>query len=228
MARIKFTALVESIRGTIAGTTFQRNAYGYTAKSKPNMVNPNTASQTLRKQYFQQAQQRWLSLSAANRAAWNTYATTYPVPSHNNPAAYLSGYNLFVRWHALSYSTSGANLDNPSGAQGTISPTSYELINADPILEFNIGGSQTGGPWLVITYMTRPLKVTQEYLKSWTRDLGYVTDALPYSQDLGPEYEQLFGSLPEVGDTVGIDVTFLNTTNAQVIYIPTFSTEVIA
>src|SRR5690606_31037464 len=101
MARIKYTALVESIRGSIQGTTFQRNAYGYTVKGKPNMVNPNTNLQSASKRNMSGIAQAWSSLSDSDRNAWDTWAATNPVPSRLNPDANLTGFAQFTRWHNI-------------------------------------------------------------------------------------------------------------------------------
>lgn len=228
MARIIFTALVESIRGSIAGTTFQRNAYGYTVKTKPNMVNPNSASQSRRKNYFQQAQQAWLQLTMTDRANWNTYAATYPTPSKHNPDAYLSGYNLFVRHAAISLSTSGTVLPNPNGAQSTVNYIETEIIRDGTVLELNVTAGSPDSVWQTIVYLTRPLKATQEYLKSWTREIEINLSGPTVSTDIAFAYNRVFGLLPEVGDFVGVDITFINSTNGQVIYVPTFTVEVIS
>lgn len=228
MARIKFTALVESIRGSIGGTTFQRNAFGFTAKSKPNMVNPNSAMQGDRKRGFQKALQTWRTLSDADRANWETYATTFPTPSQHNPAAYLNGFNLFVRWHAASFQWSENVLNNPSGAQGTVSYVETEIINADPVLEVVISSTVTEGPWYILLYLTRPLAPTQRFQKSWTKLIQQTNYANPIDIDIAFAYQQIFGLFPEVGDLLGVDITYVNTTNGQVIYIPTFIQEVTA
>lgn len=220
MARIKYTALVESIRGTIGGTTFQRNAYGYTVKTKPNMINPNSKLQATRKIGFQKALQTWRTLSDANRSNWDTYATTYPTASQHNPAAYLNGYNTFVRWHTASFQALGNVLSNPSGAQGTVSFIEIEIIRSGAVLEVALSTTATNGPWYVILYFTRPLSPTQRYQKSWTKliDSGYRANT--YAPDVAFTYNLVYGFLPAVGDLIGVDITFYNTTNGQVIYIP--------
>lgn len=226
MARIKYTALVESIRGTIGGTTFQRNAYGYTVKSKPNMVNPNSGMQALRKQGFQKALQTWRTLSDANRANWDTYATTYPTPSQHNPAAYLNGFNLFVRWHTASYQWSENVLSNPSGAQGTVTFVEIELIRSGSNLELVISSTVTNGPWYILVYLTRPLTPTQRYQKSWTKLIQQTNYANPVDIMIETPYNNIFGLVPVDTNLIGVDLTYVNTTNGQVIYIPSFIQEV--
>jgi hypothetical protein len=226
VARIKYTALVESIRGTIGGTTFQRNAYGFTVKSKPNMVNPNSSRQGERKRGFQRALQSWRGLTDSNRANWETYASTYPTPTRNNPAAYLNGFNLFVRWTVASLQGPGSMLADPSGAQGVISFSEVALQLSGGVFTIEVDFTKTNGPWFVLLYLTRPLAPTQRFQKSWTRYIAYVYNTTPISSPITGNYSSVYGFVPSVGDLIGVDITFVNISNGQVIYIPTQITTV--
>lgn len=228
MARIKFTALVESIRGTIAGTTFQRNAYGYTVKAKPNMVNPNTSYQSTRKAAFQAAQNAWKALTDTERGYWDTYAATYPTPSQHNPAAYLSGYALFVRWHAIEFQSTMNVLTNPSGAQGSLVFSEYELIRSGAILEQNIATTSISEDWDLFFYMSQALAPTKIYNKSFTRFIARIAATGWDTEDIATPYSGRFGQLLNVGDICAVDLTFKRTDNAQVLYIPSFIATVIA
>lgn len=218
MARIIYSGLVDSIRGSIQGTTFQRNAYGYTIKGKPNMVNPNTSRQNARKKSFSGATQAWRTLSDADRSAWNAYANAFPIPSRKNPSAYLSGLAAFTRWHAVMWQRNSTILNDPAGAQGTAILDQVELILSAGDLFVSAPNDITEGPWLVFIYLSRPLAPTQAFVKSWQRyvvsfDSESASDVLITSA-----YTAIFGSLPVVGNLVGVQVVFLNTTNAQVLF----------
>ena len=221
MARIKYTALVESIRGTIAGTTFQKNAFGYTVKSKPATVPPRTDRQTSQKLAFQRALQRWGGLIPTDRGSWNTYATAFPVASRNNPNAYLTGFNLFVRHASLTYSAGLDPLVNPSGAQGSVVVTALALIRAGATFTFTTTTGALDSTWTVFIYLSRPLRPSQDYLKSQTIRVGTVFSVNnSISVDVSTLYEEIYGFLPTLDDSVGVDVTFVNTTNGQVIFLP--------
>lgn len=218
MARIIYSGLVDSIRGSIQGTTFQRNAYGYTIKGKPNMVNPNTSRQNARKKTFSGATQAWRTLSDADRSAWNAYANAFPIPSRKNPSAYLSGLAAFTRWHAVWFQRFSTVLNDPAGAQGTAVLDQVELILSAGDLFVSAPNDITEGPWQVFIYLSRPLSPTQAFVKSWQRyvvsfDSESASDVLITSA-----YTTIFGSLPVVGSLVGVQVVFLNTTNAQVLF----------
>lgn len=220
-ARIKYTALVDNIRGSIQGTTFQRNAYGYTIKGKPNMVNPNTQRQRQRKAQFSKATQLWKTLSDGERAAWDTYAATFPIPTRSNPDSYLNGFNAFARWHGVAQLVSPtALLPDPAGDQGTVLAGTSEIRIDAGVLSYFIDSTTTEGPWDVCLFISRPLSPTQRYVKSWTRFIRSGSEALFADVDITAPYLQVYGALPVEGDLVGIRLTFINTTNGQVFFLP--------
>lgn len=224
MARIKYTALVESIRGSIQGTTFQRNAYGYTVKGKPNMVNPNTNAQSTSKRNMSGIAQAWSSLSDVNRTAWESWAVTNPVPSRLNPDANLTGFAQFTRWHSIRWLYNyGDILSNPAGNVGTVESYQVELINDNPLLQFAVQDIvYTEGPWVMLAFFSRPLKPTQKFVKSWTRFMGAdtITGSSPAgfaSLIMSSSYPAKFGALPPIGSQVAMRLMYQNTTNGQVI-----------
>lgn len=226
-ARIKYTALVDNIRGSIQGTTFQRNAYGFTVKGKPNMVNPNTSRQRSRKNQFSQATQNWKNLTDGERAAWDTYAATFPIPTRSNPDSYLNGFNAFARWHGVAQLGQGATLlPDPSGAQGTVMAEAGALQLSGGDLHYLIDSVTTEGPWRAIVFMSRPLSPTQRYVKSWTRFIVAGTEAALADIDVSASYTNVYGVLPTAGQLIGVRVTFFNTTNGQVYFIPAAIVEV--
>lgn len=218
MARIIYSALVESIRGSIQGTTFQRNAYGFTVKGKPNMVNPNTARQNRRKRTFSNASQAWRDLSDGDREAWNAYANAFPIPSRKNPSAYLSGLAAFTRWHAVKFQYSQTVLTSPDGDQGTAVVDQVELVIDSGSLFVLIPTIVTNGPWDLVLYLSRPLQASQSFVKSWQRFIRGADTSVFSELDISAQYTQIFGVLPVVGNLLGVQVVFLNTTNGQVLF----------
>ncbi len=220
MARIKYGALVTSIHGSIQGTTFQRNAYGFTVKGKPNMVSPNSADQNRAKARFSAANQIWRTLSDTDREAWNTYANTYPIPSRLNPDAYLSGLAAFIRWAGVASQNNLAPLSNPAGVQGVAILNTVTLVRDGFNFNVVIDATLTEGPWVVFIYLSRVLKPTQRFRKSWTRFIQAATDDLLPTIAVTVPYNVKFGSVPEVGDPVATQIVLLNTTNGQVLFGP--------
>ena len=80
MARIIYSALVTQIKGSVGGTTFQSNAYGFTIKNKASVVKPRTMLQERSKKFFASATGAWRKLSQTNRDTWVSWAAAmWPV-----------------------------------------------------------------------------------------------------------------------------------------------------
>jgi len=228
MARIKFTALVQSIQGTIAGTTFQRNAYGFTVKSKPNMVRPTRIRQNLRKKVLADYSREWGSLTQTQRDEWISYAASFPIPSRLNPASDLNGYNYFCRYHNLV--NQGGNsilLTNPGTTQASFSYTAGDLILDTGQLSYEGSMSVGSGTWRGFLYATTIIPPGQAFIQKTPRFITDASVSSSYFFDMTPAYESVFGYQPVVGDIIGLRVVFLRTDNAQMVEFSTVQNEVI-
>lgn len=101
MARIRYSGLVQDISGSIGGTTFQRNAFGSTIRSKPTPVKSLTASQQASRVYMSQCITLWNGLSVANRALWDRAVSYYIVFSKFNKTSLLTGRALFIKYNLI-------------------------------------------------------------------------------------------------------------------------------
>lgn len=218
MARIVYSALVESIAGSIKGTTFQKNAYGFTVKGKPFKVNPNTNSQRNRKASFSGASVAWKSLSNANKANWETYAATFPIPSRLNPTSNLNGFNAFTRWHNIQFLESNAViLSNPSAAQGSISAFDFGVDENAGVLTFNWNPATIVGTWRIAIFISRPQARYLKPRKGWTRYMQTIPAATATSYNISANYVKAFGFIPPSGVSVLVKLIALNTGNGQLL-----------
>jgi len=204
MARIIYGALVESIRGSIGGTTFQKNKYGYTVKHKPNMTKPWTADQLLSQIYFTKAVRAWREAVLTTRQNWNTWAATNPQYAKHNPSAQLSGFACFVKWHAYEFQA-GLPVDNsPALAIPAVINPVFKIILAAGVL--TLQHTWTGGAedWNVAFYLSRPFGSAQNFIGTKTRYIFSGTDATA-SKVITVLYPAKFGSLPALGDRIAVD-----------------------
>ena len=70
MARVIFSALVESITGKLAGSVFQDSYQGYQIRTRVSPKNPQTDYQQLRRGEFAFLSQGWRYLSSTERQTW--------------------------------------------------------------------------------------------------------------------------------------------------------------
>jgi hypothetical protein len=214
MARIVYSALVQDIRGSIGGTTFQKNAYGYTVKKKPNIIKPNTPRQNRSKSYFGTCVRAWKELSDVNRQNWETYASTYPQYAKYNPSSQLSGFAVFVRQNVFCLIGGLAILVNPSGAQIVSVVLSYTVTLAAGVLTVHQTCSNQDEEWDILWFISRPLGTAQNFVGSKCKYLR-LESSMDIDRAVTSSYTSLFGALPAVGDRVAIDVITFNRLNGQ-------------
>lgn len=94
----KFNSLVYSeIRGSVNGLTYSRNGNSAYVRSKATPVNPRTPGQTAARDSLNYVSTAWRGLTAAQRAAWNSLASTVPYTNSIGNVSYYSGFQLFMK-----------------------------------------------------------------------------------------------------------------------------------
>lgn len=218
MARIIYSGLVTSIRGSVGGTTFQNNAYGFTVKNKANMIRPNSAQQELRKLIFSKSVKAWGGLTTGQRNDWNAWAATYPQFAHNNPSSVLSGFAVFTKWHALNFLGFGLSVaiqTAPMYVTVPLDTVTYTLTLVGGVLTLNTNWVTEGEDWNVNISMSRPFLASQNFAGTSPRfvtSTSNTDDAIIITND----YLAIFGKLPSVGQSVFIDTQLFASSNGQV------------
>lgn len=219
MARVTYGALVTEIKGSIGGSTFQSNAYGFTMKNKPNMVKPNTEDQERSKLIFSVATKSWVSMSSSGRTNWNTFANTYPQYAKNNPSSQLSGYAAFVKWHAayfLGYGVDSPVDTSPVTTMPAIDTVTCTLVNAASVLTLNLDWVNGGEDWSDNIYITRAFLESQNFVGTQARFLVRKTNS-DDSVNVTALYTALFGGLPAVGRKVNLIHQLFNESGGKVL-----------
>lgn len=125
MALIKFGGGVVQMAGSIAGTTFARNRYGNYARARTKPTNPNTDRQAGVRAALAELTTRWSqTVTAAQRTAWNLYASNVAMVNRLGESINLSGYNHYIRSNAWLALLGGTIVDN--------GPVIFEIPAADP------------------------------------------------------------------------------------------------
>jgi hypothetical protein len=218
MARIIYSGLVTSIRGSIGGTTFQNNAYGFTVKNKANMVKPNTVAQNNAKLVFSLAVKAWSQLTSYDRSAWDSWAATNPQFAKNNPSSILSGFAVFVKSYANQLIGSGLATTPTASPDPNIVPldtVSFVLHNSASVLTLHQAWVNNSGDWSTNMYMSRPFGDSQNFSGTSPRFI-VCSDSTTTSLVITDAYLNVFGVLPNIGSIVFIDIQLYNTANGQV------------
>lgn len=215
MARIKYSALIESISGSIGGTTFQTNRYGFSIRKKPASSKPNTPSQNARKIGMSTVQQAWIALSDSERSSWNTYASTFPRATRKNINANLNGFNYFTAYHLIRQLANATIVTTPSGAQQTQSFDGTFIIEDTGVLQWESQVTLSGGNWNAFLFISAPVSATTQARKNRMRFVFAVDQTGSFTSTITTRYTDLFGVVPVLGDLVFVQEIWLNKENGQ-------------
>lgn len=178
---IKFGAGVIDARGSIAGMTFSRNRSGAYARARSKPVNPNSAGQVAVRSALALMTNHWSEgLTAANRTAWNLYASNVAMNNKLGESVYHSGFNHFIRSNNI--------MARFGGTMVNAGPVVFELPEQDPTL--GVTGSEAaaqlsvswddGLPWadenggFIYFYQGKPQNAQRNYFGGPWRYLGGV------------------------------------------------------
>lgn len=201
MARIKYGALATEIRGSVGGTTFQSNKYGFTIKNKPLMARPNSEATLVSQRILSQVVQAWASLTSTQQALFNSYAASFPQFARNNLSAILSGYNVFVMWNCTRLASNSPISLTTDMYDVVFPPIAPSVTNSAGVLsvDMNADYDEPDVAWACfISPVVRPSinfpPSTFRYMINGTSTGG------PFN--ITSLYLSVFGSLPTAGQLV--------------------------
>lgn len=112
--------IVTQASGSVGGTTYATNQGGLYMRARSIPTNPNTSFQAAYRNFFRTVMNAWTNtLTAAQRAAWSTYAKNTPVINSLGSSIILGDNAMFLR-------TNGIALQNGI-ALFTAAPTTFDL-----------------------------------------------------------------------------------------------------
>lgn len=98
MALVQFGGGVLDARGSVGAQVFSRNRFGNYIRARTTPVNPQSDRQSLVRNIMQTVSEYWsASLTAAQRAAWETFAAAITRVNKLGETITLTGFNHFVR-----------------------------------------------------------------------------------------------------------------------------------
>lgn len=205
MARIKYTALIESIRGSIGGTTFQSNKYGFTIKSKPNMTIPKSPLQSVSKRLFAQASMRWRTIGDVARQRFVQFASDYPQYSKNNPNAQLDGYSIWMLWTPLNLLTGRGFEPSIVAVLAPAVTLSYVFTVSGGVFNVSVTSSDNNDAWMINFFISAIWRPTRNFIGTKPKFI-HSTLSSTHVRNLTDDYTEVYGSIPEVGDLIAVSV----------------------
>lgn len=125
MALVKTGGGIGEISGSIGSWVFARNKGGQYIRNRAIPINPNTERQDTVRASMAYLTDRWANtLTGAQRAAWNLYASSVSMKNRIGETIYHSGFNHFIRSNIIAKMISLTVVD--------AGPVVFELPAQDP------------------------------------------------------------------------------------------------
>lgn len=215
MALVKFGNGVAAMSGKVDGTVFSRNTYGAIARGWAKPVDPKTDKQMSIRAAFSTQSQTWRTLTAAQRNAWISLASTVTFVNRLGENIFLTGQAMFVKLNN--------NLISAGGTQITVAPA-YTIPSAPTAVSTAVA-SGAGTVSVIFTptpvpagivfqiWMTPPTSAGKRFLSNDYKLVANVAAAGTSPQALGTAYGNIYGTLTgQAGQKVGVRIRAISTT----------------
>lgn len=211
MGKVQFGFGVSDVRNAIGGSVFSKNRGGNYIRKKVSPVNPKSTSQVASRALFAVYSQKWRTLTAAQRLAWNSavagYAKTDIFGALRNP----TGQQLYIQVNCNLIVSGGAEITTPAAPKGVsvVTLTSMTYTSGTPALTAIYSANVPTGSH-VIVFATPPLSAGVNFVKSQLRVIStlLVNAVSPYNALSA--YTAKFGAVGAVGTKIFIGFRFVD------------------
>jgi hypothetical protein len=173
--------IMTQLSGSLGGIVGSHNAGGLYLRARSIPVNPNTSYQQAVRSFMAALATRWQdTLTAAQRAAWNVFASNMPVINRLGDTIYLTGLNHFVRGNLPRLLGAGSQIDD--------GPTTYVMPTfTSPVVTYSEATQQASvafdntDAWanedaaFMFVFISRPVAPTINYFKGPYRYAGKIS-----------------------------------------------------
>lgn len=193
MARVEYSAEINELKGSIAGTTFQRNKSGTIAKKKPSLVFNPTGKQVDSQQLFNSVCKNWASVSFANKLLWATFASTYQKYNYWGVQKNLSGFNWWMHVNANRYLCGQAFTDTPPTYVTPLSCPTFKCLAVGDGLSIFFDSFPEINDYYLFVYATPPIRSINLQSRRSLRLIAVFSPDNLYIKDITDAWESYFG-----------------------------------
>lgn len=220
MALIKYSPIVNDIRGSVGNATFQHSLAGSIIRTKPVSMVRNSQQAVNVRTVFPEVLFAWRSLSVAQQTNWKNFLTYSPDFMKKSPRTMISGYSLFVKYNTLRVLRGLSILTNITFSQATLINSVINILSDSVNLYMDITAPINPSVW----YFQFQLSRGNNNIHS--RDLHYLriidhVDLHPESYPFTTGYIKAWGFVPIANQWIGMRTTFFHATMPYV-FSPSF------
>jgi len=212
MAKVKYSALLESMRNKLNGSVASRNRYGNYWRNKTSPINRQTEWQTAVRAQFANNSSAWRGLTASQRESWNAASANFPFTDVFGDQLTLSGNSLYLKLNQ--------NLQNMGESTISEPPLPVAVPDAGSVTVLATGGTVTvqadgtpGTNGTFMIYVAANVSPGKQYVKNLYKFIT-VEATLGTAVDITTAVEERFGAL-STGTAVWAKVLIGDTTTGQ-------------
>lgn len=117
MASIKYSGLVQNVKGSLNGTVLQGNGSNTIVRTKPSATVSNSSYSQVSKSILRKIAVSWKNITQAQRAEWAAYALSQSITNKFGDKVKISGYQAFMSANTFLASSNNTVLVSPPVAQ---------------------------------------------------------------------------------------------------------------
>lgn len=201
MARVTYSALLESIRGKVSNAVFQESPAGPILRGRGCFPNSNTLRQNKSRNITANLQAEWIKLTAVQRELWDGYRKYAPTLQRKNSGKFLNGQQAFLKANHNRIEYGLTVLKEPQFNKCDLTPIIVTLRQAGPSLFADFDRVAIPTEEFVMLFVSIPLPASWNNGRSFPKLLKFTTPAAA-TKDITPEYLALFGKSTVAGDTL--------------------------
>src|SRR4249920_1572234 len=213
--KAKFGSFIVDGRGKVNGHVISKNRAGSYIRTKVTPVNPRTSFQLAVRSRLQTQSTNWRTLTAANRASFNSAVKNFQKTNIFGDLKTPSGFNLYQRLNNNLLKAGQAILSN-APAPGSVLTTTIGVLTATvagQVLSLALTGA-TPAATTCIVRATPPLSAGINFVKSQLRIITTFPAASATPLVLTAAYPVKFGAFL-AGQKIFVSIEFVNNVTGQ-------------
>lgn len=205
MASVKYTALLNEIKGKIAGTVF-KGGYGgnvicalpsVSSRSYEGKLTKADAGRVIKpEQNISALSTSWKSLTAEQRLSWSVAAPNYPFKNRFSETYIGSGFQVYMHLNMNLLNTANTKLAiAPVPEALATSPAFHFTVVAFPALELVLDGAFPAGCDLILS-ATGAMSPTNNQIMYKYKAIKIIESTAVFPLDVTDDYVNAKGSIP--------------------------------
>jgi Mycoplasma protein of unknown function, DUF285 len=211
MAIISLSGLINSIKGSVNGSTFQRSASGLILRNKPKSVGKGTNAQATVRNIQGQLNTAWRGLGDTNRLIWATFASFANgsnVTNKGNRSANTGKMQFIaVNFWLLQYGKSVLSLPTVGATETSFIPCPPDYTTTSNLMNYD--GTLDTTEQILVTRVSLPQSNSTNTANTGMRTLVY-TQVDGSQQNWASAYYATYGILPPYNYKYWIELQVVN------------------